>query len=120
MAHQLGGVYNLPHGLCNAILLPFVMEFNQQVAKSGFSEIAHKLWPFETEEMSIDEASSYLIQKVNELSEKIATKVSLKGLGVKEEDIPLLADKTLLDGNLPRNPIQPTKQEVEELFREAY
>jgi alcohol dehydrogenase len=78
------------------------------------------LWPFETEEMSIDEASSYLIQKVNELSEKIATKVSLKGLGVKEEDIPLLADKTLLDGNLPRNPIQPTKQEVEELFREAY
>ena len=120
MAHQLGGVYNLPHGLCNAILLPFVMEFNQQVAKSGFSEIAHKLWPFETEEMSIDEASSYLIQKVNELSEKIGTKVSLKGLGVKEEDIPLLADKTLLDGNLPRNPIQPTKQEVEELFREAY
>lgn len=120
MAHQLGGVYNLPHGLCNAILLPFVMEFNQQVAKSGFSEIAHKLWPFETEDMSIDEASSYLIQKVNELSEKIGTKVSLKGLGVKEEDIPLLADKTLLDGNLPRNPIQPTKQEVEELFREAY
>lgn len=120
MAHQLGGVYNLPHGLCNAILLPHVMTYNQQVASKGFAEIAKRVFPFETKDLDEKEASQWLIQEVFALSERIGTKVSLRDLKVKEEDIGLLADKTLLDGNLPRNPIQPSKAEIELIFKQAY
>lgn len=120
MAHQLGGVYNLPHGLCNAILLPHVMTYNQQVASKGFAEIAKRVFPFETKDLDEKEASQWLIEEVFALSERIGTKVSLRDLKVKEEDIGLLADKTLLDGNLPRNPIQPSKAEIELIFKQAY
>ena len=119
MAHQLGGVYNLPHGLCNAILLPYVMTFNQSVALEDYASIANAVAPFDTQHMTVEEASQWLIDSVIQLSETIGTRRPLKELGVREEDIVLLSEKTLLDGNLPRNPVQPTQEEIESIFKLA-
>lgn len=120
MAHQLGGVYNLPHGLCNAILLPYVMEFNQSVAFNEFGNIAQHIFPIETMDLTVNDSSKYLIDKVFELSNSLGTNIKLRELGVQEKDIDLLVKKTFKDGNLVRNPIQPTEKEVKMIFEKAY
>lgn len=117
MAHQLGAVYNLPHGLCNAIILPEVMKYNQQVVGSRYADLAKVLFLDEVKNMTEKEQSQYFIDQVETLSTNIGTKIKLRDLGVVEEDIEMLAEKSLVDGNLPRNPIQPSKEDVIQLFR---
>lgn len=120
MAHQLGAVYDLPHGLCNAILLPTVMSFNNQnSAKEGYAEIAKKIF-CEKNFSNDDEASEFLIMKVRKLSTDSGTDQKLKDLGVEKKYLFNLAEKTLTDGNLPRNPIQPTVEEVVQLFEQVF
>lgn len=116
MAHQLGAVYNLPHGLCNAIILPEVMKYNQSVSAKEYAYLAEVLFANEVKSLSTQEKSEYFIEKVKTLSKLIGTNIPLKELGVKTEDIKMLAEKSLLDGNLPRNPIQPSQEDVEQLF----
>lgn len=119
MAHQLGAVYNLPHGLSNAILLPHVMRYNQQVVSESYAKIARQLFLSEVYDMSVEEQSNYFIDEVEKLSRSLKTATRLSELGIKEDDLEMLAEKSLRDGNLPRNPIQPTKKEIVEIFKQA-
>lgn len=120
MSHQLSAVYDLPHGLCNAILLPAVCRFNcsDPGARRKYAEIGEFLFPVETQGKSIEEKAEFFIAGVERLSEKVGTKLPLSELKVKAEDIPLLAQKALLDGSLGNNPVQPDKAQVEALFAE--
>lgn len=118
MSHQLSAVYGLPHGLCNGILLPGVMELNCGADETArqYGEIAQAIFPLECQELDDKEKAKLLIQKVEEMSEQVGTKVPLSRLGVKREDIPLLAEKTFGDGSLGNNRLQPDKKQVEQLF----
>ncbi|MCT1796073.1 iron-containing alcohol dehydrogenase [Helcococcus kunzii] len=117
MSHQLSALYNLPHGLSNAILLPEVMRLNKKISTKGFAEIYQNIFldSFEDDEKSAD----LLIERVENLSDKVGTKVKLSDLGVLEEDIDKLIDMTFKDGNLPRNPYQPTKEDVKNIFKKV-
>ncbi len=118
MSHQLSAIYDLPHGLCNAILLPEIMRFNceDKIAQRQYGEIANDLFPLECTGKDDSRKAGLFIEKVEALSGKIGTKVRLISLGVKEEDIGLLADKALKDSSLGNNPVRPTKEQVEQLF----
>jgi alcohol dehydrogenase len=118
MSHQLSAIYDLPHGLCNAILLPEIMKFNCKVrtAQIQYGEIAGDLFPLECAGKDDGQKAGLFIEKVETLSDKIGTKIRLISLGVKEEDIGLLAEKALKDSSLGNNPVRPTKEQIEQLF----
>lgn len=118
MSHQLSAVYGLPHGLCNGILLPEVMRFNcgSDKARQQYGEIAEVIFPLECQGKNREEKAGILIEKVETLSEKVGTRVPLKEIGVKEEDLELLADKALEDGSLGNNRIQPSKEQVKKIY----
>lgn len=118
MAHPLGAVYHLGHGICNAVLLPHVVRFNTQAAAAGYAELADFLWPAAAPR-SAREGAQLLLEKIRTLSEEVGTLIPLRQLGVRQEDLPMLAEKALADGNLASNPVQPTPQQVEQLYREA-
>ena len=119
MSHQLSAIYDLPHGLCNAILLPEVIKFNclNERAEQKYAELLEELFPLEAIDKDVKAKAALFVQKVEELSQRIGTRVPLSSLGVKEEDLGLLAEKTLKDGSLPNNPVQPSKEQIESLFR---
>lgn len=119
MAHPLGAIYHLGHGICNAVLLPYVCRFNMQAAQREYVQLARFLFP-EAAALGDEEACALFLEEVNALSERIGTRVPLSKLGVKEEDIPLLARKAMDDGNRWSNPLQPTVEQVEALYREAF
>lgn len=118
MSHQLSAVYDLPHGLCNAVLLPAVCRFNcsDEDAKKKYAQIGEMLFPLEVQEKAEQERAEFLIAQIEAMSERIGTKCHLAELNVKIEDIPLLAEKTLCDGSLGNNPVKPSKAQIEELF----
>ena len=118
MAHPLGAVYHLGHGISNAVLLPYVCEFNSTVAAKGYAELASFIHPersFSTDE----EGAATFVEDIRKLSSEIGTLLTLSELGVRKEDVPLLAQKALEDGNLGSNPVKPNKEQVEELYTRA-
>lgn len=120
MSHQLSALYNLPHGLCNAIVLPIASKINCKniTALNRYAEIAEFIFPIETNTMSPEEKADFIIDKIKELSEEVGTKIKLSSLGVKKEDIELLAAKTNEDYSLNHNFYRPSIAEIEELFRD--
>lgn len=119
MSHQLSAVYDLPHGLCNAVLMPGASRLNMkdQRAVERYAQLARKVFPIESSGMEEKAQAEYLIARIEGLSEAVGTKRPLAELGVKREDIPLLADKTLLDGSLSHNIYHPDKEEIEMVFQ---
>ncbi|MDO4328801.1 MAG: iron-containing alcohol dehydrogenase [Lachnospiraceae bacterium] len=120
MSHQLSALYDLPHGLCNAILMPAASRLNSKDlrAQKRYAMLCRAVFPVESDGMEEKEQAEYLITRIEALSRAAGTKRPLMELGVKAEDIPVLADKTLLDGSLSHNIYQPDKAELEEVFRE--
>ncbi len=118
IAHQLGGVYNLPHGLCNAILLPYVIRFNKRTCAERYREILAVLEP--SAPLSAEEATDLLIERIFALSERIGTRKPLRELGVREEDFPLLAKKALCDSCSETNPIAASPAEIIEILQAAF
>ncbi len=118
MAHQLGGFYDLPHGVCNAILLPHVQTFNKKVAAKRLKELAC-LFDVDTCEMSDEEGADACIEKIKELSKAVGIPSGLYELSVKIEDLSILADNALKDACGFTNPIQATKEEIIEIFTNA-
>lgn len=118
MSHQLSAVYDLPHGLCNAILLPAVCRFNcsDENARRKYAQVGEMLFPLEVQGKTEQEKAEFFIEQIEAMSERIGTRQHLTELHVKTEDIPLLAEKTLCDGSLGNNPVQPSKAQIEELF----
>lgn len=118
MAHQLGGFYDLSHGVCNAILLPHVMKFNSDVCMERFKKIAllmgvnpHKL----NKENVVDEA----IGAVKKLSKEINIPAGIKELGAKEEDFKVLATNALKDACGLTNPKKATLEDIIEIYKSA-
>lgn len=118
MAHQLGGMYDLAHGLCNAILLPYVMRFNGQVCSDRFRVILKELGT-DVNGLANEEIIEILFKKINALNSLLGTDKKLGELGVKEEDLATMADNALKDSCIGANIIMPTKEEIIKLYKEA-
>lgn len=118
IAHQLGGFYNLPHGVCNAILLPEVQEFNSRVSSNKLKDIA-KFMGVDTSNMSDEEGAKYCINAIRKLSSDVGIPSGLKELGVKVEDFDTLADNALKDACGLTNPIKATHQDVKDILSKA-
>lgn len=115
MAHQLGGVYDLPHGVCNAMLLPHVEEVNAKHVPEKFVAIA-KVLDYDVKGKSADECAAYVIERIKELSKEVGIPQTLEELGVKDIDLDLLADNAMKDICAPGNPVEFTKDQIKELF----
>jgi alcohol dehydrogenase len=118
MAHQLGGFYNLPHGVCNAILLPHVESFNASVCPSRLTDIAHAMGE-DTRGLSPEDGSRAAIAAIRNLSHAVDIPAGLRELGVKEEDIPTLAANALKDACGLTNPRPAEQHQIEAIFRSA-
>ncbi len=118
MAHQLGGMYDLPHGVCNAVLLPHVLDFNKSAASGRLKDVA-KAMHINVEGMSDIQAADAAIAKIRELSAAIDIPANLTLLNAKAEDIPLLSKNALLDVCSATNPVQGTQADVENIFKAA-
>lgn len=119
MAHQLGGQYDMPHGVANAILLPTVERYNMIANLEKFALIAEYMGE-KTEGCSQLEAAEKAINAMQRLSTDVGIPATLKEMNVKEEDFELMAENALKDGNAFSNPRKGNKKEIIELFREAY
>ena len=118
MAHQLGGFYDLPHGVCNAILLPHVEKFNLIACPERFANIA-KAMGENIEGLSVIEAADLAIESIKRLSSDVGIPSGLKELGAKEEDIPTLAENAMKDACGLTNPRRATKEEIMQIYKNA-
>ncbi|MGL5025584.1 MAG: L-threonine dehydrogenase [Shewanella oncorhynchi] len=118
MAHQLGGFYDLPHGVCNALLLPHVQEYNAQVVPARLKDIA-KAMGVDVSAMTDEQGASAAIVAIKKLSAAVKIPENLTLLGVKAEDIPTLADNALKDACGFTNPKQATHAEICQIFTNA-
>ena len=118
MAHQLGGFYNLPHGVCNAVLLPHVEKFNLIACPDRFVDIAIALGE-EVDGLSDMDAADEALEAIQRLSEEVGIPAGLKELGVKEKDMPILAENALKDACGFTNPRKATKKDIIQIYKNA-
>lgn len=119
MAHQLGGFYNLPHGVCNAILLPHVEEFNLIGNANRFRNIA-KAMGENVDGLSTMDAARKAISAIRQLSQQVGIPSCLSELGVKEEDFEIMAENAMKDVCQLTNPRKATKEQIVGIFKAAY
>lgn len=120
MAHPLSAHYNTPHGVACALLLPYVMDFNQEHTGEKFREIARRLGVANVDSMSQADYRKAAIDAVRQLSIDVKIPQTLKDIGVKEEDLPMLADNAMADVCTGGNPRPCTKELVLELYKYAF
>ncbi|MEX0335439.1 L-threonine dehydrogenase [Vibrio tubiashii] len=118
MAHQLGGFYDLPHGVCNAILLPHVQRYNAQVCPERLRDVA-KAMGVEVEGLSAEQGAEAAIDAIVALAKDVGIPAGIQELGAKSEDIPVLADNALKDACGFTNPKQATHEEISAIFEAA-
>ena len=119
MAHQLGAVYNTPHGLANTLLLPTVMRFNGEVCANDFREILCHIGRPDAKDLNDQDVINTFVWKIEQLSKAIGINQTIKDVGCKEEDIDMLADKAMEDPCRPGNPRETTKEDFIRLYKEA-
>jgi alcohol dehydrogenase len=118
MAHQLGGFYNLPHGICNAILLPAVCEFNMLANPKRFAQIAAALGE-KVDGLSEIAAAEAAITAIRKLSADVGIPSGLKALNVKEEDLKVMAQNAQKDACMLTNPRKATLEQVIGIYKAA-
>lgn len=118
MAHQLGGFYNTPHGVANAILLTYVMKFNMSACPERYANIA-KVFGFDTERMTVEQAAYAAILYIEELAKAINIP-KLSDTDFNPRDVVPLSENAMKDTGMPENPRQPSVEEVQAVFLEAY
>ncbi|ATW24895.1 iron-containing alcohol dehydrogenase [Candidatus Formimonas warabiya] len=118
MAHQLGGLYNLPHGVCNAILLPHVAKFNLIACPDRFKDIAVALGE-NISGRSIRDAADQAIDAIRKLSSDIGIPVGLAELGVQEKDFPVMAGNAMKDACCFTNPRTAALDDVMRIYQAA-
>lgn len=116
MAHPLGALYDTPHGIANAIILPTVMEYNAPATGEKYKYIAQAMGVKGTEYMSQEEYRNAAVDAVRKLSEDVGIPKNLKEI-VKEEDIPFLAQSAYDDACRPGNPRDTSVEEIAELYK---
>ncbi|MFW5810065.1 MAG: iron-containing alcohol dehydrogenase [Thermodesulfobacteriota bacterium] len=118
MAHQLGGFYDLPHGVCNAILLPHVSAFNLIAKVDRFGDIAIAMGE-NIAGLSKREAADKALESIKKLSADVGIPSGLEELGVKEEDLPTMAENAQKDACGLTNPRCPTLEDVIQIYKNA-
>ena len=118
MAHQLGGFYDLPHGVCNAILLPHVQTFNCKVAASRLRDCAQAMG-VDVSQMTTEQGARACIAEIRSLARQVNIPAGLRDLNVKEADFPILATNALKDACGFTNPVQATHDEIMAIYRAA-
>ena len=116
MAHPLGALYDTPHGVANAIILPTVMEYNAEATGEKYRDIAKAMGVEGTENMTQEEYRKAAVDAVKKLSEDVGMPKDLKEL-VKEEDIPFLAQSAYDDACRPGNPKETSVEDITELYK---
>ena len=116
MAHPLGALYDTPHGVANAIILPTVMEYNAPATGEKYREIARAMGVKGVDEMSQEEYRKAAIDAVKQLSQDVGIPADLKDI-VKTEDIPFLAQSAFDDACRPGNPRDTSVEEITELYK---
>ena len=116
MAHPLGALYDTPHGVANAILLPTVMEYNAEATGEKYRDIAKAMGVEGVDEMSLEDARKAAVAAVKQLSEDVGIPKGLKNI-VKEEDLDFLAQSAMDDACRPGNPKDPTKEDIIALYK---
>lgn len=119
MAHQLGGFYDLPHGVCNAVLLPHVQSFNASVCAVRLTDVAHAMGA-DTRGFSPEEGARDAIAAIRKLALDVDIPAGLRDLGVRLNDVPVLAANALKDACGLTNPRAADQRQIEEIFRSAY
>ena len=118
LAHQPGATHNLPHGVCNAILLPVIENFNRPNAVARFARVAQAMG-VNTQGMSDEQASQQAIAAIRALSARVGIPSGFSQLGITKADIEGWLDNALADPCAPCNPRSATRDEVRELYLEA-
>ena len=120
MAHPLGAFYDTPHGVANALLLPYVMEYNaESAAAPKYRDIARAMG-VDTAGMSVEEGVAAAVKAVRDLSLSIGIPQRLHEIGVKEADIPALSVAAFNDVCTGGNPRDTSVAEIEALYRKAF
>ena len=121
MAHQLGAVYNLPHGVCCAMLLPVIERENAKRVPEAFRNVAKALG-LHVEGKSDQECADYAIAEIEKLSETVGIPKKLTELGIEEKDFDFeyLSKNALIDACAPGNPFMPTLEETIAFYKELF
>lgn len=119
MAHQLGGLYDMAHGIANAMLLPHVCRYNLIANPQKFADIAEFMGE-NIQGISVLEAADKAIDAIFRLSAELSIPAHLSEMGVKEADFELMADNALKDGNAFSNPRKGTRDDIIAIFQAAY
>lgn len=116
MAHPLSALFDVPHGVACAMLLPTVMRFNAPAALEKYVEIAKAVGVYR-DGMSLEEAADAACLAIEDLSARVGTNKRLTDLGITEADIPALADQAIADVCTPGNPRPVTREDIVNLYR---
>ena len=121
MAHQLGAVYDTPHGIANAMLLPTVMRFNGEdpATAQRFREILINIGRPDAKDLNDQDVINTFVWMISELSKAVGITTTIKDYGAKEEDFEMLAEKAMNDPCKPGNPRDVSKEDFIELFGKA-
>ena len=121
MAHQLGAVYDTPHGIANAMLLPTVMRFNGQNPETvqRFREILVNIGRPDAKDLNDEDVINTFVWMISELSKAVGITTTIKDYGAKEEDFEMLAEKAMKDPCKPGNPVDVTKEDFINLYKKA-
>ena len=118
MAHPMGSLFDIPHGVANALLLPTIMEFNAPVCLDKYVEIAKAMDAYR-EGMTKEEAAEAACRAVRDLAIEVGIPQHLTEIGIKEEDIPALAEQAITDVCTPGNPREVTKEDIIALYKKV-
>ncbi len=116
MAHSLGALYDTPHGVANAILLPTVMEYNAEATGEKYRDIAKAMGVEGTENMTVEEYRKAAVDAVKKLSADVGIPADLKAIA-KDEDVQFLSESAYADACRPGNPKETSVEDIKALYR---
>lgn len=120
MAHSLGAFYDTPHGVANALLLPYVMEYNADATNDRYRDIAKAMGVEKTESMTIEEARKAAITAVRQLAIDVGIPQKLSEIGANKEDLQALSELAMSDACTPGNPKDPTVEDIKSIYEKAF
>jgi alcohol dehydrogenase len=118
MSHPVGGHFNVPHGVANAIILPAVMDYNAPFAPAKFARIAERLGHHSSGDEAQDAVAA--VQLVRRLSERVGIPPSLGAVNVPRDGIPALATDAMQSGNIAINPRPTTYEDMVRLYAQCF
>ena len=119
MAHPLGALYDTPHGIANAVILPYVIEYNSNVCYDKLKEIA-KAMNLEVDNLSNEEVASSIVNSIKEMNKKLGIPSNLKELNVSLKDIDWLANAAYNDICLGGNPKEASVEDIKKIYERIY